>query len=93
MEDEVFSRLRSIRDPVSGAPAIPLLLTVNVQDLGDGLVRIVISPRDPYSPTLLSYAEAVKSVALKVAGVKKILIECRNHVMADLINMRLNQGP
>ncbi|MEM3032307.1 MAG: hypothetical protein QW756_00230 [Nitrososphaerota archaeon] len=93
LAQRLYKSLTRIRDPTSGAPAFPLTIDVAIEELGGGDVILTITPRDPYTPTALSYAEAVKAIASRVEGVKRVTIICRNHVMADLINMRLNQKP
>ncbi len=89
--EKIHAAIARIRDPATGAPATPLHFTITVKEHTEGTVQIIITPRDPYSTTALTYAEACKTIAAKVEGVKQVIIECRNHVMADLINMRLNQ--
>jgi hypothetical protein len=91
LAERLYSAIARIRDPATGAPAAPLHYTVTIEERGDGTIIIIITPRDPYSATALTYAEAIKTIASKVEGVKQVIIECRNHIMADLINMRLNQ--
>ncbi|MEM2095938.1 MAG: hypothetical protein QXV86_04925 [Candidatus Caldarchaeum sp.] len=90
LADRVVESLKRLTDPVSGAPAIFLESTVEVKDLGEGVVFILYVCRDPYSPNVLTFAEAAKTLASRCEGVKKVIVEVRNHVLADLINLRLN---
>ncbi|MEM0383629.1 MAG: hypothetical protein QXS57_02485 [Candidatus Caldarchaeum sp.] len=90
LAEKVVECLKKLRDPVSGAPALFLESSVEVKDLGDGVVLILYVCRDPYSPRVLTFAEAAKALASKCEGVKRVIVEVRNHVLADLVNLRLN---
>ncbi|MEM1942768.1 MAG: hypothetical protein QXO30_04355 [Candidatus Caldarchaeum sp.] len=90
LADRVVESLKRLRDPVSGAPAIFLESSVEVRDLGGGVVLILYVCRDPYSPNVLTYAEAAKTLASRCEGVRKVIVEVRNHVLADFINLRLS---
>ncbi len=90
LADRVLNVLKKLRDPVSGAPALFIDSVVDVQDLGDGVVRITLMCKDPHSPNIITYAEAAKTLASRCEGVKKVVIEVRNHVLADFVNLKLN---
>ncbi|MCS6769551.1 MAG: hypothetical protein NZ570_03850 [Candidatus Caldarchaeum sp.] len=88
--EKVVEKLKKLRDPVSGAPALFLDAVLEVKDLGDGVVHILYVCRDPHSPNLLTYAEAAKTLAGRCEGVRRVIVEVRNHVLADVVNMKLN---
>ncbi len=90
LEQRILEALKKIRDPITGAATLLAEAHIAVQDLGDGVVKILFIPTNPYSPTALTQAEAVKTAARKVPGVKRVIIDCRNHIMAQLITDRLN---
>lgn len=90
VEERVLDALKRLKEPVSGAPLLFLEANVNVRDLGGGAVHILLVSKNPYSASMVSLAEAAKSIALKCEGVRRVLVEVRNHVMADYVNMRLN---
>ncbi|MEM1944312.1 MAG: hypothetical protein QW756_00165 [Nitrososphaerota archaeon] len=62
-------------------------IDVAMEERGEGDILLTITPRDPYAPTALSYAEAVKGLASRMEGVRNVTIICRNHIMADLISL------
>ncbi len=88
--ERVLEALKRLRDPISGAPLLLLESVIEVRDLGDGVIHIVYTSRDPRSPNVITYAEAVKTLASRCEGVKKVIVEVRNHVMADFVNLKLN---
>ncbi|MEM2238348.1 MAG: hypothetical protein QXR26_07245 [Candidatus Caldarchaeum sp.] len=90
LAEKVRNALRMLRDPVSGAPALFLDSVIDVRDVGNGVVHIIYVCRDPHSPNVITYAEAAKTLASRCEGVKKVIIEVRNHVLADFINLKLN---
>jgi hypothetical protein len=90
VEERVLLELKKLKEPVSGAPLLFLEASIDVRNLGEGVIHMVIISKNPYSASMVSLAEAAKSIALKCEGVKRVLVEVRNHVMADYINMRLN---
>lgn len=90
LEEQIIEAIKKVKDPISGAPLILTEATVEVKEIQQGVVLITFIPTNPRSQRALTLAEAVKTIALKQAGVKKVIIECKNHVLADIINQRLN---
>ena len=90
LEKQVLEAIKKIRDPTSGAPLILTEATVEVKEIQEGVILITFIPSNPHSQRALTTAEAVKTIAQKQTGVKKVIIECKNHILADIINHRLN---
>ncbi len=59
----MWEALKRLRDPVSGAPLLLLESVIEIRDLGDGVIHVIYISRDPCSPNVITYAEAVKTLA------------------------------
>lgn len=90
VEEEVLSKLEKIVDPSTGISIVKLGLIASVKELSKGVIEIVFIPETPYSPLAYSYAMAIKRVASSVEGVDKVIVVCKNHVMAERINLEVN---
>lgn len=90
LAEEVKKALSKLRDPVSNAPEIFLECDVVIEKVGENSLHIILYARDPYSPKMLTYAEAAKKIASKTPGVARVFVEVRNHFMAEQINLMLN---
>ncbi|MDW8084033.1 MAG: hypothetical protein RMI49_02380 [Candidatus Caldarchaeum sp.] len=90
LAEKVRSELAKLKDPVSNVPLLFVDAEIDVQESSSGDIYIVYIPKNPYSPHIITNAEAVKSIASKIAGQRRVVVEVRNHVMADFLNMKLN---
>lgn len=91
LSEKVRERLLSFRDPSTGLNLIDSQAFLTIKELEEGIIQIEFMPDSPYNPMVMSYALAMKALASKVEGVKKVIVICRNHVMADKINEELNR--
>lgn len=91
LSEKVRQSLAKLKDPVTNAPILFLEAYLEVRETAEGEILIIYHAKDPYSPNVITYADSAKKIASKVEGVKKVVIEVRNHVMSDFINIRLNE--
>lgn len=90
IEERIRQEIAGLRDPVTNAPLIYLEASIEVKELAEGTIYIVYYSRDPYSANTLTLADAVKKIASRVGAGRKIVVEVRNHFMADFLNLKLN---
>ena len=90
LAQKVLERIRSFKDPVTKTPTLLAEAKIEVAETSPGTIKITFTPTNPLSPTALALAEATKTIAQKVEGVKKVTIECKNHILAERINKTLN---
>lgn len=91
LAEKVREKLRNFRDPVTGLSIVESQAMLSVKELDEGIIQIEFTPSSPYNPMAFSYAMALKAISLKVEGVKKVAVICKNHVMADRINEEVNR--
>ncbi|MEM0441337.1 MAG: hypothetical protein QXF45_05405 [Candidatus Caldarchaeum sp.] len=90
LSEKVRQSLARLKDPVSNAPILFLEADIEVKEVAQGEILVLFYAKDPYSPNVMTYADAVKKIASKVEGVKRVVVDVRNHVMSDLFNIRVN---
>ena len=90
LEERILENLKKLRDPSSGLPLILTEASIQVREIQKGVIHITIIPKNPLSPRALTIAEATKTITQKQEGVKKVIIECKNHILANTINQKLN---
>lgn len=91
LAEKVRDKLRSFRDPVTGLSIVESQAMLTVKEVEEGIIQIEFVPSSPYNPMAYSYAMALKVISSKVEGIKKVLVFCRNHVMAERINEEVNR--
>lgn len=91
LAEKIRQELAKIKDPLTNVPVIFLGADIDIKVQPGGNVYIVYFAKDPYSSNVITYVEAVKKIASKVAGDRKILVEVRNHMLSDLLNIRFNE--
>lgn len=91
VEEVVRRRIEKIVDPVTGLSLAATHSITRIKEVDKGVVYIDFLPSSPYSPLAYSFAIAIKNVAQSVQGVKKVVVQCHNHVMANRINEEVNR--
>lgn len=78
-------------DPETGLTFAEMHMITGVKEEGPGVVKVDFVPSSPFCPIAFKLAMDVKSEALKVAGVKKVFVYCRGHMMEQQINEMVNK--
>lgn len=91
IEGVVRRKIEKILDPATGLSLAATHSIIRVQEVDKGVIYIDFLPTSPYSPLAYSFAVAIKNVTQSVQGVKKVVVHCNNHVMADRINEEVNK--
>lgn len=91
LAEKVREKLRSFRDPVTGLSIVESQAMLSIREVEDGVIQIEFVPSSPYNPMAYSYAIALKTISSKVEGVKKVVVLCKNHIMAERINEEVNR--
>lgn len=78
-------------DPETGMTFAEMQLIADVKENETGIVKVDFIPSSPFCPIAFKLAIDVKNAALKVAGVKKVLVYCRGHMMEQQINEMVNK--
>ena len=91
LAEKVREKLRSFRDPATGLSIVESQAMLIVKEVDEGVIQIEFTPSSPYNPMAYSYAMALKAISSKVEGVKKVVVFCKNHVMAERINEEVNR--
>jgi len=77
-------------DPETGLTFAEMHMITNVKE-EEGGVKVDFIPSSPFCPIAFKLALDVKNAALTVAGVKKVLVQCRGHMMEQQINEMVNK--
>jgi len=91
IEDKVREAVGQVVDPETGMTFAEMKLIADVKENEPGIVKVDFIPSSPFCPIAFKLAVDVKNAALKVAGVKKILVYCRGHMMEQQINEMVNK--
>ena len=91
LEDKVREVVGKIVDPETGMTFAEMQLIADVKENETGVVKVDFIPSSPFCPIAFKLAMDVKNAALKVAGVKKVLVYCRGHMMEQQINEMVNK--
>jgi metal-sulfur cluster biosynthetic enzyme len=91
LEDKVREAVGKIVDPETGMTFAEMQLVADVKENETGVVKVDFIPSSPFCPIAFKLAMDVKNAALKVAGVKKVLVYCRGHMMEQQINEMVNK--
>jgi metal-sulfur cluster biosynthetic enzyme len=91
IEDEVREAVGQVVDPETGMTFAEMKLIADVKENEPGIVEVDFIPSSPFCPIAFKLAIDVKNAALKVAGVKKVLVYCRGHMMEQQINEMVNK--
>ena len=88
---EVTDKLNDLVEEETSRRFGELNIVNDVTVIGDGAVRIRFSPLSPYSPLAVDTGREIRRAALTVKGVKRVAVECRGHMMDDLVNRLVNK--
>ena len=91
LEEKVREAVGKIVDPETGLTFAEMQLIADVKEDETGIVRVDFIPSSPFCPIAFKLAMDVKNAALNVAGVKKVLVHCRGHMMEQQINEMVNK--
>jgi len=91
LEDEVREAVEKVVDPETGLTFGEMKMITNVKEEELGVVHVDFIPSSPFCPIAFKLAMDVKNAAMKVAGVKKVLVHCRGHMMEQQINEMVNK--
>jgi metal-sulfur cluster biosynthetic enzyme len=91
LEDKVREAVGKVVDPETGMTFAEMQLIADVKENELGIVKVDFIPSSPFCPIAFKLAIDVKNAALKVAGVKKVLVYCRGHMMEQQINEMINK--
>jgi len=91
LEEKVREAVGKIVDPETGMTFAEMQLIAGVKEEEPGAVKVEFVPSSPFCPIAFKLAMDVRNEALKVAGVKKVLVYCRGHMMEQQINEMVNK--
>jgi metal-sulfur cluster biosynthetic enzyme len=91
LENKVREAVGKVVDPETGLTFAEMQLIADVKENELGTVKVDFIPSSPFCPIAFKLAIDVKNAALNVAGVKKILVYCRGHMMEQQINEMVNK--
>lgn len=91
LEEKVREAVGKIVDPETGLTFAEMQLIADVKEDETGIVKVDFIPSSPFCPIAFKLAMDVKNAALNVAGVKKVLVHCRGHMMEQQINEMVNK--
>jgi metal-sulfur cluster biosynthetic enzyme len=91
LEDKVRDSVGQVVDPETGLSFAQMQMITNVKEEEPGVVRVEFVPSSPFCPIAFKLAADVKNAAMKVPGVKKVLVYCRGHMMEQQINEMVNK--
>lgn len=91
LEDKVREAVSGIIDPETGLTFAEMRMIKSVKEEEPGVIKIEFIPSSPFCPIAFKLAMDVKNVALRVAGVKRALVYCRDHIMEHQINEITNK--
>ena len=91
LEDKVREATGKVVDPETGLSFAEMHMITNIKEEQPGIVKVDFIPSSPFCPIAFKLATDVKNAAMKVAGVKKVLVYCRGHMMEQQINEMVNK--
>lgn len=91
LEDKVREAVGKVVDPETGMTFAEMQLIADVKENEPGVVKMDFIPSSPFCPIAFKLAMDVKNAALAVAGVKKVMVHCRGHMMEQQINEMVNK--
>ena len=91
LEEKVREAVGKIVDPETGLTFAEMQLIADVKEDETGIVKVDFIPSSPFCPIAFKLAMDVKNAAINVAGVKKVLVHCRGHMMEQQINEMVNK--
>jgi len=91
LEDKVREAVGRVIDPETGLSFTEMQMITNVKEEEPGVVKVEFIPSSPFCPIAFKLAMDVKNAALNIAGVKKVLVYCRGHMMEQQINEMVNK--
>ena len=91
LEDKVREAVGKVVDPETGLSFAEMHMITNVKEEEAGVVKVEFIPSSPFCPIAFKLAMDVKNEAMKVAGVKKVFVNCRGHMMEQQINEMVNK--
>jgi metal-sulfur cluster biosynthetic enzyme len=91
LEDKVREAAEKVVDPETGLTFGEMQMITNVKEEELGVVKVDFIPSSPFCPIAFKLAMDVKNAAMAVAGVKKVLVFCRGHMMEQQINEMINK--
>jgi metal-sulfur cluster biosynthetic enzyme len=93
LEDKVREAVGKVVDPETGLTFAEMQMITNVKEEEPGVVKVDFIPSSPFCPIAFKLAMDVKNEAMRVAGIKKVLVYCRGHMMEQQINEMVNKEP
>jgi len=91
LEDKIREEVGRVVDPETGLSFAEMHMIKGVREEEPGVVKVEFIPSSPFCPIAFKLAMDVRNAALKVAGVKKVLVYCRGHMMEQRINEMVNK--
>jgi len=91
LEDKIREEIGKVVDPETGLSFAEMHMIKGVKEEEPGVVEVEFIPSSPFCPIAFKLAMDVRNAALKVAGVKKVLVYCRGHMMEQRINEMVNK--
>ena len=91
LEGKVREAVGKVVDPETGLSFAEMHMITNVKEEEAGVVKVEFIPSSPFCPIAFKLAMDVKNEAMKVAGVKKVFVNCRGHMMEQQINEMVNK--
>jgi metal-sulfur cluster biosynthetic enzyme len=91
LEDKVREAVGKLLDPETGMTFAEMSLIANVKEKEPSIVEVDFIPSSPFCPIAFKLAADVKKAAMTVAGVKKVFVHCRGHMMEQQINEMVNK--
>lgn len=91
LEDKVREAVGKLVDPETGLSFAEMNLVAAVKEQEPGVVEVDFVPSSPFCPIAFKLAVDVKKAATTVAGIKKVFVHCRGHMMEQQINEMVNK--
>jgi len=92
LEDKIREEVGKVVDPETGLSFAEMHMIKGVKEEEPGVVKVEFIPSSPFCPIAFKLAMDVRNAALKVAGIKKVVVYCRGHMMEQQINEMVNKG-
>jgi metal-sulfur cluster biosynthetic enzyme len=91
LEDRVRDEVGKVLDPETGLSFAEMQMIASVKEEEPGVVKVEFIPTSPFCPIAFKLAIDIKQAALKAAGVNRVLVYCRGHMMEQQINEATNK--
>jgi len=91
LEDKVREAVGKVVDPETGLTFAEMHMITNVKEEEPSVVNVDFIPSSPFCPIAFKLAMDVKNAAMTVAGIKKVSVHCRGHMMEQQINEMVNK--